>query len=222
MMALSRECVFETLRLTGAPSSRDAISRAAARGGQGEESALIRGQFDALGAIERDAQSGPTLTPALVCEVHRLSAPSSDGSFRRQPIAGQFSAATPSRPDLIGEKLANLCEWLGVDSGRAMHPPEKAALAFARLLEISPFDSGNFRTAHLLLSFFGFVENYPPLFFRLEEAEEVRADVERAMVFDTLPLVERLSRALERSLSFCFDYLDDRSNRDTLGRGPGP
>ena len=123
----------------------------------------------------------------------------------------QFAGTSTSRPDLIPDKIANLCDWLSVDSGRGMYPPEKAALAFARLLEISPFEHGNFRTAHLLLSFFGFADRYPPFFLRLDDADEVRQEVERAMAFDTLPLVNRLATSLASSLAFCSDALSRKS-----------
>lgn len=98
-----------------------------------------------------------------------------------------------------------------------MHPPEKAALAFARLLEISPFEHGNFRTGHLLLSFFAFADRYPPFFLRLDDADAVREEVERAMAFETLPLVNRLARSLASSLSFCSEAL----SAPTFDRGPG-
>jgi Fic family protein len=213
--ALVRECVFETLRLTGAPVTRQAVAEVwagTAEPGEVVGRELIRGQRDALHALRQAAGSRPELTPGLVREVHRLSSPPSAGGFRTRPIAAQFTAAAPSRPDLISDKVANLCDWLTADSGRTMHPPEKAGLAFARLLEISPFEHGNFRTAHLLLSFFAFTEGYPPFFLRLEEADQVREEVERAMVFETLPLVNRLARALASSLSFCLEALSSGSS----------
>ena len=207
--ALGRESVLETLRLTGASVTREAVARVTA-GGKPTDNAereLIRGHLDAFHAIEEGARSGNPLTPALVQEVHRLSMPhdTSAGLFRSQPIEGQFGTVTSSPPRLIPAKVDNLCDWLSVDSGRGMHPPEKAALAFARLLEISPFEHGNFRSAHLLLSFFALADGYPPFFLRSEHAEEVRQEVEGAMRFETLPLVNRLARALTESLSFCLD-----------------
>jgi Fic family protein len=204
--ALGRELVFETLRLTGAPVSREAVvAVGAGESGSQTERDLIRGQLEAFRVIEETARSGDTLTTALVQEVHRLSMPhdASAGVFRSRPIEGQFGAATPSPPRLIPAKLDNLCDWLSVDSGRGMHAPEKGALAFARLLEISPFEHGNFRTAHLLLSFFALADGYPPMFLRLEHAEDVRQEVEGAMRFETLPLVNRLARSLTESLAFC-------------------
>ena len=208
--ALGRESVFETLRLTGASVTREAVAKGA--GGAGEasddaERALIQGHLHAFHVIEEGARSGDPLTPALVQEVHRLSMPHdpSAGVFRSQPIEAQFGTVPPSPPRLVSAKVDNLCDWLSVDSGRGMHPPEKAALAFARLLEISPFEHGNFRAAHLLLSFFALADGYPPFFLRFEQAEEVRQEVEGAMRFETLPLVNRLARALTESLSFCLD-----------------
>ncbi|MGH9463460.1 MAG: Fic family protein [Vicinamibacteria bacterium] len=210
--ALGRELVFETLRLTGAPVSREAVAKVAGGGetltqAERVERELIWGQLEAFRVIQESARSGDTLTAALVQEVHRLSMPhdASAGVFRSQPIEAQFGTATPSPPRLIPAKVDNLCDWLGVDSGRGMHPPEKGALAFARLLEISPFEHGNFRTAHLLLSFFALADGYPPMFLRLEHAEDVRQEVEGAMRFETLPLVNRLARSLTESLSFCLD-----------------
>ncbi len=210
--ALGRESVLETLRLTGASVTREAVARVTAGGKPTDNAepnlnALIRGHLDAFQVIEQGARSGGLLTSALVQEVHRLSMPhdKSAGLFRSQPIEGQFGTVPPSPPRLIPAKVDNLCDWLSVDSGRGMHPPEKAALAFARLLEISPFEHGNFRTAHLLLSFFAVADGYPPFFLRFEQAEEVRQEVEGAMRFETLPLVNRLAGALTESLSFCLD-----------------
>jgi Fic family protein len=213
--ALGRELVFETLRLTGAPVSREAVAKVAGGGetarqteqAERAERELIVGQLEAFRVIEERARSGETLTVTLVQEVHRLSMPhdASAGVFRSQPTVGQFATVTPSPPGLIHAKVDNLCDWLSVDSGRGMHPPEKGALAFARLLEISPFEHGNFRTAHLLLSFFALADGYPPMFLRLEHAEDVRREVEGAMRFETLPLVNRLARSLTESLSFCLD-----------------
>ena len=224
MDALRWESVFETLRLTGATVSRETVAELAGRSAEATVTVepvddaerqlheLIRGQLQALRAIEAVARTDKNLTAELVQEVHRLSMPHdpSGGRFRSQPIAGQFATSTPSPPQLIAVKIDNLCDWLSVDSGRGMHPPEKAALAFARLLEISPFEHGNFRAAHILLSFFALAEGYPPLFLRFDHAEEVREEVEGAMRFETLPLVNRLARALTESLTFCLEAVSWR------------
>ncbi|MFQ5791651.1 MAG: Fic family protein [Acidobacteriota bacterium] len=222
--ALVVDCVWETLRLTGVSVSRENVEQVAAGGVFGADAGqrgrmdpfigLIRGQLDALNLIEREAREHPSLSLSFLQEVHRLSSPPSDGAFRRGPVKPQFQRAAPCRPELISDKVSNLLDWLSVASGRAMYPPERSALAFVRLLEISPFARGNFRCAHLLLNFFAFVESYPPFFLRFEESEEVRKDIEQALVFDTFPLVSRLSQALARSLSFCLDASEQTGGRD--------
>jgi hypothetical protein len=75
------------------------------------------------------------------------------------------------------------------------------ALWFPRFVEISPFERGNFRTGHLLASYFSRAAGFPAIGFRLEDADEIRAELEKAFHFDTLPLVNRFTDALDRALA---------------------
>jgi hypothetical protein len=201
------ECAFETLRLTGAGAGveRSAVARFAGErarlGGRVEGDALILGQLEALEAVESRAREGRGLGIDLIRDVHRFANPPSEGEFRSSELPPQFRNTRPSRVELVAARLHNLLDWLSGESGRSMFAAERMALFFPRFLEISPFDGGNFRTAHLLLSFFAFERGYPPVSLRLDEAEEVRSEVERAMLFDTFPLVERFSHALGRSMA---------------------
>ena len=61
----------------------------------------------------------------------------------------------------------------------------------------------DFRAAHLLLNFFPRADGYPFVCLQLEEAEPVRSEVERAILFDTLPLVNRFNEAVSRALRVC-------------------
>jgi hypothetical protein len=187
------ECVFETLRLTGGEVDRARVARPE------DDDPLVRGQFAALEAVERAAGSGG-LTLPLVREVHQSANPASDGNFRTSESKPQFRNVRPSSARFIEARLQDLLDWLHSESGRSMFPAERMALWFPRFLEISPFDRGNFRTAHLFLSFFSCVSGFPPVTLRLSEAEETRSDVESALTFDTYPLVRRFSEALARSL----------------------
>lgn len=220
------DCVFHTLRLTGQAVERESVARVASECEPGPADSerrlvqLIRGQIAALELTERDARQGRLLSTDLLCTVHRLSNPSSDGRFRAGATPARFAAGKPSRPELIAEKVSNLLDWLDADSGRSLHPVERAALAFPRLLEIAPFEQGNFRTAHLLLNFFGFAEGYPPFFVLLEEAEVVREEIERAMVFDTAPLMMRFSQSLARSLDACLAAVTGSPTAPSAGRAP--
>lgn len=187
------ECALETLALTGA----GVVPRA--DGVEGD--ALVTGQLEALERLDSVVLAGRGLGTELIREVHRAANPPSDGRFRSTELPPQFRNTRPSRVEFIPSRLQNLLDWLSGESGRSMFPAERMALWFARFLEIAPFDRGNFRTAHLLSSFFALEKGYPPVSLRFADADEIRAEVERALLFDTFPLVQRFSDALGRSIT---------------------
>jgi cell filamentation protein, protein adenylyltransferase len=199
------ECAFETLGLTGAGVERGVVDRFAGeiakRGARVEGDAFVLGQLEALESIEAAARGGRGLEVGLIRDVHRSANPPSEGEFRSKELTPQFRNTRSSRVSLIPARLQNLLDWLSGESGHSMFPAERMALWFARFLEISPFDGGNFRTAHLLVSYFALEKGYPPVSLRLADAEAIRAEVESALRFDTFPLVQRFSDALERSVS---------------------
>lgn len=204
---LKENCVYETLRLTGAPLSFENVAAG--------EGPLVRGVVDALDRIERAAMADEDPTASVMKDVHRLALPSGDGKFRTMDSPPQFGARScPAR--FVPARISNLVEWLGAESARSMFPAERMALFFARFLEIAPFEHGNFRVAHLVLNFFAYRAGFPSVSLRLEEAAEIRNDVEKAIGFETWPLVQRLSDALSRSLSVWEDAALDSSQR----RGP--
>lgn len=186
---LRESFVLETLRLTGAAAVE-----------KDRESPVFDGALEALALIETTASSGKELDLGLIREVHRLSSPPSGGEIRTRDLAPQFQNARILSPRFIESRLQNLVDWLHGDSGRGMFPAERMALWFPRFLEIAPFERGNFRTAHLFLSFFSCADGYPPVSLKFEEAEVVRGEVERAFLFDTGPLVQRFSSALGRAI----------------------
>ena len=190
--ALRNHCAHETLRLTGASSAN-------------EQSELVEAQQAALALIAKAAGDGsqPDVDLDLVREVHRMANPGSDGTFRDGDIAPQFKNARPSPARFIEAKLDNLLQWLSAESGRDMFPSARMALWFARFVEIAPFEHGNFRTAHLVTNFFAITAGFPPVTLAFEDAESIRIEIERAIEFDTAPLVERFSRALESALRSC-------------------
>lgn len=190
--ALRNQCALETLRLTGAPN-------------ESEKSELIKVQLTALALIEEVASEASEPDLHLVRKVHRIASPGADGRFRDVDvdIRAQFKNARPSPPRFVEERLDNLLEWLSAESVRDMFPAERMSLWFARFVEIAPFEHGSFRTAHLLTNFFAATSGFPPITLAFEDAAAIRNEVERAIAFDTEPLVERFSRALENALRTC-------------------
>jgi Fic family protein len=118
-------------------------------------------------------------------------------------VQRQFEGVEPSRPEFIIDKLDNLSAWLDSDGVNSMSTPEKATLAFVRLLEIAPFERGNFRLAHLLLSYFAYRDQFPPLFLRADDIADIRREIAGALAFETKPLVDRLTDAQLASIEYC-------------------
>ena len=155
----------------------------------------------ALAHLSEAAARDRNPTRRLAAEVHALatSAPA-PSPFRLEQIEPQFSGAGLSPPQTIAVRFDDLLEWIAGGSGRDLETAPRAALFFARFLEISPFSRANFRAAHLLLTFFALADRQPPIWLEAADAAGIRSEVSRAFRFDTAPLTERIERALRRSL----------------------
>ena len=184
---LLSEAARATLRLTGIPEAegRDALG--------------------ALARLERAAEvRDPTMQ--LIAEVHGIVTGGAGASaFRASQIEPQFPGSSLSPPQTIPLRFGELLDWISGASGRDLETAPRAALFFARFLEISPFARANFRVAHLMLSFFALADDQPPIWFEVEDAPGIREDVSRAFRFDTGPLTARIETALRRSLARIHD-----------------
>ena len=193
------EAARATLELTGAPAAPGEVE--AARGGGIDAASPLAAPLRALSRLEQ-AASGRDPSGPLIGEVHALAAgESGTSSFRASQIEPQFSGASLSPPQTIPLRFGELLGWVSGQSGRDLDTPPRAALFFARFLEISPFRRGNFRVAHLMLSFFALADGHPPIWFEAGDAAGIREDVSRAFRFDTGPLTARIERALDLSLT---------------------
>lgn len=190
------EAARATLQLTGTSLTEQEIQ--AAR--QGTPTPAFGPALGALGLVAK-AAAGRDPTGDLIGEVHAVSAGLAGASpFRTIQIEPQFQGASLSPPQTVAFRLGNLLEWVSGASGRDLETAPRAALFFARFLEISPFERANFRVAHLMLTFFALADEQPPIWFEVEDAPGIREDVSRAFRFDTAPLTERIERSLHRAL----------------------
>jgi len=194
--ALVVEAARATLQLTGTVLAEEEIQ--AAR--HGAPTPAFGPALGALGLVGKAAADRDP-TEALIGEGHAVSAGLAGASpFRTIQIEPQFQGAGLSPPQTVALRLGNLLEWVSGASGRDLETAPRAALFFARFLEISPFERANFRVAHLMLTFFALADDQPPIWFEVEDAPGIREDVSRAFRFDTAPLTERIEVSLRRSL----------------------
>lgn len=194
--ALVVEAARATLQLTGVALSDHEVRSAR----EGAPPPVLGPSFGALGLISRAAADHDP-SKELISEVHAVSTGAADASpFRSRQIEPQFQGASLSPPQTIALRLGELLVWISGDSGRDLETAPRAALFFARFLEISPFERANFRVAHLMLSFFALADGQPPIWFEADDAAGIRDDVSRAFRFDTGPLTSRIERALHHSL----------------------
>lgn len=196
---LLTEAARATLELTGTTLSHAEIA-AVRKSGPAAHPAFTA-PFAALAAIEQAARERDPTAP-LLGTVHRIatSAPQ-ESAFRSVQIQPQFDGASLSPPQAIPLRLGDLLGWISGKSGKDLETAPRAALFFARFLEISPFGQANFRVAHLMLSFFALADGQPPIWFEIGDAAGIREDVSRAFRFDTAPLTARIEAALRESLA---------------------
>ena len=195
--ALVVEAALATLQLTGAALAEEEI-RALREGGA--PTPAFGPSLGALGLLGRAARDRDP-SKELISEVHAVaSGLTGVSSFRAHQIEPQFQGASLSAPQTISLRLGELLDWISGASGKDLETAPRAALFFARFLEISPFERANFRVAHLMLTFFALADDQPPIWFEVEDAPGIREDVSGAFRFDTAPLTARIERSLNRSL----------------------
>ncbi len=198
------------LALTGA--APDAGAWAAARAASGSGDAPPPAFVPVSGALERvetAARGGGALDADLITGVHALAIGETPPSMIRTiQIEPQFPGGSLSPPQTIGLRLGELLEWIGGPSGQDLVSAPRAALFFARFLEISPFLRANFRVAHIFLTWFAVAGGYPPIWFDRAAAGDIREEVSRAFRFDTAPLTTRIEASIRHSL----DLVESRAD----------
>jgi hypothetical protein len=117
-------------------------------------------------------------------------------------------------PELIAGRLAVLEQWIGGDSGRQLRPAEQAALAFARVMEILPFATGNGRVARLAAAHLMARAGARRPLLVAADRPRLEAATVAAFQLHTLPLVELLAEAEGRAADLMIAFLSgDRPDR---------
>jgi hypothetical protein len=126
--------------------------------------------------------------------------------FRRTERERQDAPTAP--PERIGERLATLEEWLTAAGMRDLKPEQAAGLAYARLIEVLPFDDGNGRVARLAASHLMVHAGLRPPILVGADGPYLLACLRAAFRLDTEPLVTLLAEASARSLDVAIQALE--------------
>ncbi|MYC83131.1 MAG: Fic family protein [Acidobacteria bacterium] len=162
--------------------------------------------------LER-AQQSAAPTPADLRNLHSRLMGQSQGhpaDYRHGPAAPLLETHDPAEPELVPQLVDAALEWCRADSFAEMHEVEQAALVLLKLTDIQPFDRDNGKTLRLFSNFFLVKAGYPPAVIRSELAGRYSMALQKALCYQTGPLVELLTESVAFSLGYC------------LGEPPGP
>jgi hypothetical protein len=186
-----------SLELAGQPASwADVRASRASGAGPAEVLALRR----ARAAVAADAP----LTVAAVRAWH--AALFGPAGFRT--ATREREGSPPAPPELVESRLVTLEEWLNAPGAHSLKPEQAAALAYARLIEVLPFDDGNGRVARLAASHLLVRGGLRPPVLVGADAPYLLACLRAAFRLETAPLVELLLEASGRALDVMIQALE--------------
>jgi len=122
------------------------------------------------------------------------------GQLRTSRIAARYRGQDCPDPEFVDRSLDNFFAWMGAEALADIHPIEKAALVFTRIIDIWPFESGNLTMAIVLANAFLKQAGLPPFFVLPEHLAEFEKVVAQAVTIETQPLVNAIHRTLKREL----------------------
>ena len=103
-------------------------------------------------------------------------------------------------PAFVEGRLRLLEDWLAMDSGRELRAAQAGALAFARILEVLPFDDANGRVSRLAVSHVMVRAGERPPILVKGDLPRLVAALQAAFRLDTEPLSRLLEEASGRTI----------------------
>jgi hypothetical protein len=168
--------------------------------GTPEEGELAAGLRRAISAVDPRA---PFTVEATLKWQEALTG---DRALRRQDRY-RPGGPPPAPAMFVASRLAIVQEWLGGDSARELAPAQQGALAYARVMEILPFDRGNGIVARLAASHLMVRAGSRPPILVGADAERLEASLQAAFQLETEPLARLLESGAERALDVLIETL---------------
>jgi hypothetical protein len=188
-------------RSAAEPALEEALVSAQVRGslelsgrtGTSDEVDMAAGLRRALSAVDPRA---PLTVEATLKWQEALTG---DRALRRQD-RDRRGGPPPAPAVFVASRLEIMQEWLGADSARELAPAQQGALAYARIMEILPFDRGNGIVARLAASHLMVRAGARRPILVGTDAERLEAALSAAFQLETEPLARLLESAAERAL----------------------
>ena len=122
------------------------------------------------------------------------------GALRSKPLPPMYRGQDCAPPEFIARSLGNFFEWMTAESFKEIHPIERAALAFTRIVDIWPFEFGNLTMAVVFSNLFLKQAGLTPFYVQQQHIAEFEKIVAQAMTIETQPLVNAIYRTLKREM----------------------
>ena len=185
-----------------ARTRREQIEQALRRAEQGidEQRLLEAAKLVSAWAADPEAK----LDVERLLDLHRtmVGAPAGADVLRKTEPMPINVMHDPTPALLLPRMLENAFDWFSAESFKDLHPVERAAVVYLRLLDLHPFPAHTETTAALAASFYTEREGLPPLVIFTDDttlARYTRA-LEAALRMLTQPLVELFAEMLTRTM----------------------
>jgi hypothetical protein len=185
-----------------ARTRREQIEQASRRAGRGidEQRLLAAAEMVSAWAADPEAKLGV----GRLFDLHRtvIGAPADADVLRKTEPAPVSAAHEPAPALILPRMLENAFDWFDTESFRDLHPVERAAVVYLRLLDLHPFTAHTETTATLAAGFYTEREAMPPIVIFADELTQARyaRALEAAFRMLTQPLVELFAETLTRAM----------------------
>jgi fido (protein-threonine AMPylation protein) len=135
-------------------------------------------------------------------QMHRLLFPDRKGAgeIRNTATAPLYRGQDCAPPEFIDRSLDNLMGWLTAESFTQIHPVEQCALTLTRIIDVWPFEFGNFTAAMIFANLPLLNAGLAPFFVEPQHRNELEKAIGQAMIIDMQPLVNAIFRTVKKEM----------------------
>lgn len=208
LLAREREAWAQALQSSDARARIEArlrdeqVQQILRRAGREVDEAGLREAAGLVSSWASDPEAGFDVERLI--ELHRtiIGAPSAADVLRKTEPLPINATHDPTPALLLPRMLDNAFDWFKTESFKDLHPVERAAIVYLRLLDLHPFPAHNETAATLAASFYTEREGLPPLIIFADDVTAARYAhaLEAAFRMLTQPLVELFAETLRRAM----------------------